>query len=262
MVTPDGRHTNAHTTTLTFALLTELAYSAAAADEQFASLRHAWFEALAMLHIPGAGFRQTPDSIEQSDYPNGEGWLAVAAYCERYPSDRCTRLLSELDTAMIARYSERSSVAFYHWGAMAASRRYAATGDTRFIDFLKAQTRYFESGVRPRLREDDNNCPPAEGVAATLAAFNRAGKGGTQESAALRAWLEREIEKMPRLQVQPGRKHMKLGGEVELQIPRLPQFSGAFLAGVYAPRVQVDQTAHCLSALIIIEREGLLTARE
>ena len=260
VVSPDGRHTNAHTTTLAFALLTELAYSAAASDEQFASLRHAWFGALGMLRIPGNGFRQTPDSIEESDYSNGEAWLAIAAYCERHPHERCMSLLADVDVAMLAHYSDRSSIAFYHWGAMAALRRYATTRDARFIDFLESQTRYFATSVRPRLQHDDNNCSAVEGVAATLAAFRRAGKEGTQESTELRAWLERELEKMPALQVQPGQKHMKLGGEVRLLVPRLSEFSGAFLAGIYAPQVRVDLTAHCLSALMIVEREGVFAA--
>jgi hypothetical protein len=37
----------------------------------------------------------------------------------------------------------------------------------------------------------------------------------------------------------------------------MADFSGAFLMGLYRPTTRVDAAAHCLSAMIMVERDGL-----
>ena len=258
VVSADGRYASAYTGGAALALLAELAYSDAAGDERFSALRAAWYRGLLALRIPGAGFRQAPDSIEESDYANGEAWLAIAVYCERDPQSECQRALADLDGVMLARYTARPSFQFYHWGAMVAAQRYGTTRDPRFIAFLQQQARYFLGGVRARLNADENNCGEMEGVSATLAAFKRAGDGTGTLAVRLREWLAVEAEKLPKLQIQPDQTRLRLGGEARLTAPRLAAFSGAFLLGVYAPETRVDAAAHCLSALMMIERDRVL----
>ena len=50
---------------------------------------------------------------------------------------------------------------------------------------------------------------------------------------------------------------MALGGEAYLRAPRMAQYAGGFLAGVYEPLTRVDAAGHCLSAMVTIERERL-----
>jgi hypothetical protein len=226
-------------------LLTELVYSDAANDERFAESRAGWLRGLMHLRIPGGGFRENPASIDESDYFNGEGWLALAVYAHK---------LDALERALMERYSLRPRAGFYHWGAMAAAQRYATTHDPRFLTFLAGQAELFLTRMQPGLDADANHCPRMEGVAATLEAFHRAGLRDQPLAARLRTWLSGETAKLQRLQIQPGQNRLALGGDAELRAPRLADFSGAFRGGLYDPSTRVDFAFHCLSAMLMLDR--------
>ena len=257
VVSPDGGYVIAQAGATAVALLAELSFSRASGDNQFAHLRSAWFGGLLSLRIPGAGFKQTPDSLDESDFSNGEAWLAIAMYCERYPDEKCATVLSDLDGVMLNRYSRRPTTAFYHWGATAAAQRFNATRELRFVKFLEQQATFFLKYAQ-RLNPDDNNCAGMEGVAATLSALRQAGEENGALAIELRTWLSKEADKLSRLQIQAGQKTLRLGGDAHLVAPRLSEFSGAFLMGLYDPSTRVDAAAHCLSAMIMIERGALL----
>ena len=258
VVSPDGDYDGASAGTVALTLLAELVYSNASGDNRFSDLRSAWLEGLLSLRIPGGGFRQTPTSIDDSDYYNGEGWLAVAVYGDLHRDDaRTAAELADLDQSMIERYTRAPSRNFYHWGAMAAAQRFATTHDPRFLAFLRAQADLFVAQFQRGLRPDGNHCATMEGVASTLAALNRSGEADTARARALRSWLSREADKLPKLQIRPGQEGMALGGEAQLRAPRMAEFPGAFLLGLYQPSVRVDSRQHCLSAMIMIERDRL-----
>lgn len=259
VVSPDGRYSSALAGAVAVALLAELTYARASGDEGFAELRSAWLAGLLSLHIPGGGFRDTPTSIDDSDYANGEGWFALAVYCDIHRDDaHAAKVLADLDDAMMRRYSDLPTRAFYHWGAMAAEQRYRTTGDARFLRFLQSQAEVFFDRFRPRVDPAANHCTDMEGLAATLAAMRRSGKGDAALADRIRTRLASEAEKLPRLQIQPGQKGLAFGGEARLTAPRMAAFGGAFLMGLETPSTQVDVAAHCLSAMVRIERDALL----
>lgn len=261
VVSRDSRYGSALTGTVALALLTELVYSNATGDNRFAGLRSAWLQGLLSLRIPGGGFRQTPTSIDDSDYYNGEGWLAVAVYCDLHRDDaQAAATLAELDAALIARYSRKPNPYFYHWGAMAAAQRFATTHSPQFPVFLQNQAELFFIQFQGRLKPDGNNCADMEGLAATLAVLVRSGEGDADLARRIRAWLSSEAAKLPKLQIQPRQVAIALGGEAILGAPRMAEFAGAFLAGVYEPSTRIDAAAHCVSAMIIIERNELQLA--
>jgi hypothetical protein len=66
------------------------------------------------------------------------------------------------------------------------------------------------------------------------------------------------VNKLPRLQIQPGQTGLTLGGDAYLQAPRMAEYAGGFLAGLYEPLTRVDAAGHCLSAMVTIEREQLV----
>jgi hypothetical protein len=260
VVSPNGKYGTAVTGATAVALLAELAYSRASADHQFASLRSGWLDGLIALRIPGGGFRQTPESIDQDDdYSNGEAWLAMAAYCEHHRGDDRCGMLEGLDEAMIARYSARPTAEFYHWGAMAAAQRFKTTGHTRFLAFMQQQGNFFFKRFEPPYVAAANRCASMEGVAAALPALRQAGGEYSVLAARMRSWLSNEADKLPRLQIQEGQTRLLVGGDASLTAPRLAAFSGDFLLGLYTPSVQVDATAHCVGAMVMIERDALLT---
>jgi hypothetical protein len=258
VVSPDGKYGTALTGATGVALLAELAYSRASGDHQFAPLRSAWLDALISLRIPGAGFRKTPDSIDQDDYSNGEAWLAVAAYCDQNRGDSRCGLLPELDEALMARYSAKPTFEFYHWGAMSAAQRFKTTGLTRFLAFMQQQGNFFSKRFESRVFADANRCAPMEGAAAAIAVLGHAGAEYAALAERMRAWLLREADKLPKLQIQEGQNRLLLAGDAVLSAPRLVAFSGAFLISLYTPTVQIDAAAHCMAAMVMIERDGLL----
>jgi hypothetical protein len=259
VVSPDGKYGTALTGATSVALLAELAYSRASGDQQFATLRSAWLDALISLRIPGAGFRKTPDSIDQDDYSNGEAWLALAAYCDHLRGDSRCALLSDVDEALMARYSAKPTFEFYHWGAMSAAQRFKTTGHTRFLAFMQQQGNFFSKRFESPLFADANRCAPMEGVAAAVGVLGQAGAEYAGLARHMRAWLSREADKLPKLQIQEGQSRLLLAGDAVLTAPRLVAFRGAFLTGLYTPSVQIDAAAHCMGAMVMIERDGLLT---
>jgi hypothetical protein len=255
VVSNDGKYENAFAGTVALALLTELAYSNAANDNQFADRRAGWLRGLLHLRIPGGGFRESPASIEESDYFNGEGWLALAVYAHLHNGEAETlATLDGLDRALMERHSRRPSPGFYHWGAMAAAQRYATTGDPRFLAFLSGQAELFLTRMQPGLKSDTNHCPRMEGVAATLEAFRRAGIGEQALATRLRIWVSGEAAKLERMQIRSGQSRLPLGGDAELVAPRLMAFAGAFRGGLYDPSTRVDFAQHCVSAMLILDR--------
>jgi hypothetical protein len=118
-----------------------------------AGLRTAWLNGLLSLHIPGGGFRQNPVAIDDSDYDNGEGWLALAVYCEMHKDDvRTASALSKLDDTLMRRYSENPSINFFGWGAMAAAQRYRTTHDPKFLAYLRWQGEVGDDAIMRKYR--------------------------------------------------------------------------------------------------------------
>ena len=258
VVSPDGKYENALAGTVALALLTETIYARASGDQSFATLRSAWLEGLLSLRIPGGGFRQHPLSIDDTDYDNGEGWLALSVYIDAHRDDRqAAEALADVDDALMRRYSDDPSVYFVGWGNMAVAQRYATTHDARFLRYLQRQTDLFFERYENRFEANDNNCATMEGLAAALAALKGAGETDTRRVRGLREWLLDEVRKLPKLQIQPDQRGLKLGGEAYLSAPRMGEYAGAFLAGTYQPLSRVDAAGHCLSAMVTIERGNL-----
>jgi hypothetical protein len=258
VVSSDHSYDNAPAGSVALSLLAEVLYADAARDNRFAPMRTAWLEGLLSLRIPGRGFRQAPTSIDESDYFNGEGWLALAVYGDLHRDDaRVAAELTDLDRALMERYSRNPSPTFHHWGAMAAAQRFRTTRDVMFVDFLRRQSDIFFARFEKRESGDANHCGAMEGTAATLGALELAGEGNTAYALRARNWLSREGARLRALQLQPDQTGMPMGGEAKLIAPSMSRFPGAFLFGTYEPSTRVDAAQHCLSAMIMIDRDGL-----
>jgi hypothetical protein len=90
--------------------------------------------------------------------------------------------------------------------------------------------------------------------------MRKSGNGDAVLAERIRIRLASEAEKLPRLQIQNGQTGLAFGGEARLTAPRMATFGGAFLVGLETPSMRVDTAAHCLSAMIRIERDTLLSA--
>ena len=136
VVSPDDGYEDAVSGTVALVLLTELTYSQAAKDERFAAMRAAWLKGLLSMRIPGGGFRRSPTSIDDSDYFNGEGWLALAVYGDLHRNDVAVAAeLVALESAMMDRYTQNPKPGFYPWARWRphnVSRRHAIRASWRF----------------------------------------------------------------------------------------------------------------------------------
>lgn len=258
VISPDETYRNATAGILALALLTELRYAAATGDHGFAEVRQAWIAALRDLRMDGMGFRGSPESLLDSDYYNGEAWLAFSVLARMHPEGaESGSFLVELDDELMGRYSRYHSRGFYHWGALAASERYMATGDPKFIRYLKGQTDLFFDHLGDYGR-NANLCSEMEGMAATLAAFEKAGEGGGIWAATIRDWLNKETKKLKLLQIQEGQTELAQNGQTVGHFPRLQDFAGHFRWGLYKPEFRIDASQHCLSAMLLIQRGSFL----
>ena len=258
LVSSDDDYGNALAGTTALALLTELHYFRATGDARFAELRAGWLEGLLHLRIPGRGFKESPTSIEESPYFNGETWLALAFYNGTFPEDEATAaMLPDLDDYLMEKYTGVPQIGFYHWGAMAAAVRFATTSDNRFADFAREQARQFLDDLRPEVHPGVNSCYSVEGLSAAAATLRASGHNDTYMINRIGARIRAEMKKNRALQILPGQQRLKLGGGAYLASPRLPVYVGAFLAGVNRPYTRIDYTQHCLAAMIKLERYEL-----
>ncbi|TQV83123.1 hypothetical protein [Denitrobaculum tricleocarpae] len=228
------------------ALLAELYYYRNSGDGRFAQQREAWLQGLLGLRRPGAGFLRAPDSTEESHYYNGEVWLALAFYIATFESARLERQLRDIDRAMMAAYGKEPHIGFFHWGAMAAERRFRDTGREELKRFAQSQAENYLTSLRPKRSLNANTCYSLEGMIPALSLT------GPEDALyqPLESRIEWEMRKIMTFQIQPGQTQLDLGDGILLTSPDLAAFGGAFIANRKTPLTRIDYTQHCLSAII------------
>ncbi|MCP5370945.1 MAG: hypothetical protein H6907_04360 [Hyphomicrobiales bacterium] len=262
LLSPDGRHETAWAGITALALLAEINYAKASGDDGFASARLAWRRGLEMLHLPGAGIRENPNDLFESAYANGETWLAFATYAAEYPGDKAFEArLADLDDYVIATYTADPANGFFHWGAITANLRRAATGDPRFVDFSADQARWALASQAEKVYENYNSCGLIEGLGSALATLRDGKSADARLVERLAKRVGTEMAKNLSLQIPDGTRVLDLAGDVRLEAPRLADNAGAFLAGWSQIYVRIDITQHCMSAMGKLRRHGLVPAR-
>jgi hypothetical protein len=235
--------------TTAMALLAELHYFRATGDARFAPLRERWRNGLDTLRVPGKGFREFPDLLDEGPYVNGEAWLALALYVETFPGGNVSaEEMQGVDDYMTGTYASPDKNAFFHWGAMAAARRYLATKNRRLIEFIEKASQAALDAAPP-VDGPYNSCPLVEGLAASASAIARSGRADSLLHRALRARIRAEMDKNNGLQLAAAQDRLAFGGDSYLVSPRLGAYAGAYLFGRYTPMVRIDMTHHCISAI-------------
>jgi len=242
----EGRPATVWTGATALALAAELTYARATGFREFPALRAGWATGLLMRRIPGGGFRDFLRSISADPYVDGEAWLALSLLA----GDDLLSLaetMADIDAYMMRTYAGASGEGFFHWGAMAARQRYATTKNPAFPRFVASMLR----AILPRpLSPDENTCPLLEGLAAGLSLLRNAQFADTTLITATEQRIKNELEKNLGLQLRPGQEQIVLGVGAILTAPLVPSQAGAWLFGRYSPRIRLDMTGHCLSALV------------
>jgi len=251
VISLDGRYLTASTGATAVALLAELQYQQATADQRFSALRAAWVKGLLSARIPGAGFRITPHLIDDTPYYDGEAWLALAYFDSLFPGDRTVGpTLKNLDSYLMQRYATEVTTGFYQWGAMAAARRFKATSDPRFVTFIGAQARALLDAPGGDRWRGNNPCASIEGLATAAAVLRAQASTDRTLLARIEERIREDMAVIRQLQVAPNATRLEFAEGIYLVSPRLRDFSGAFLEGRFRPSTRVDATAHCISAFV------------
>ena len=250
VVTSAGVAERGKTGSTALALLAELMYSSASGDKQFEKERAAWLDALLKLWRPSGGFAQAPGRDVESDYYNGEAWLALAHYRRLFPDDSRVRdALAKADPYLIDRYGRDPNAHFMHWGLMAATIRHETDGDPQDLDFLAKVSDAFLTSMRPEFNPDTNACYYVEGLAAAATELSKAAVDADLV-ARIVARVEQELVKSFAMQILPGQTRIEFAADRYLSAPDIGKFAGAFLDGRTTPKTRIDSTQHCLSAII------------
>ncbi|MBF0622804.1 MAG: hypothetical protein HQL54_12860 [Magnetococcales bacterium] len=250
LVTSKRLLSKAKTGTTALSLLAELHYYSATGDEQFAEIRKSWKDGLLAQYRPGAGFAKLPKSDIESDYYNGETWLALAWYHALFPDDKKVgALLPRVDHYMMKRYSREPLSGFYHWGMLASAKRMQTKVDDKLIAFARSQTDVYLKKLRPEPRPSVNTCSAIEGLSAAVLILDHSDSHGQLKKRALRRIFIEEKQNFP-FQIKANQRRLDLGNGVALHSPELSRFQGAFVNGRRKPRMRVDFTQHCLSAAL------------
>lgn len=247
----DQSLSGAKTGATALALIAELYYFEAFRDNQFKDVREGWLRGLIGLHRKGGGFVKSPNVREESHYYNGEGWLAMAHYARLFPGNSEVRkILGVVDAYLIEHYGGEPNIGFLHWGMMAAAVRYKTTGAKRFRDFARNQAEAYLDRLRPVFKPDVNACYSVEGLIATADVLEEEQGRNREFGQRLRRRIDAEIEKSLTFQILPGQTRLDFGPGRYLFSEQLKNFPGAFTDGLYRPRARIDDTHHCLSALV------------
>lgn len=251
VVSGDGTFARAWTGATALALLAEVHYFEETGDDRFAALRRAWLEGLKALQLASGGFAEYPGSEEESDYFNGETWLALAHYVRLFPDDHVTAgALARADAHLMEYYTRAPSFMFFHWGMRAATVRFATTGEARFVDFVAMHSWLFVNYMDPELAPEWNSCALVEGLASAAKALRLGDRASDLAYAPVRDRSRRELAKDLGMQIMPGQTRLALGEDRHLLDTALDRFAGAFLNGRYSPRTRIDATTHCLWAMM------------
>lgn len=261
LVSGDGSYAQALVGATALGLIAELHYAAATADERFAPLRERWLRGLLSLWVPGRGMRMQPTLLRQSPYVDGETWLALAVYHERFPADAdAARVLAELEDYAIARYGARASSHFFHWGALASAARLATGDAARLVAFSERQAESVLAERPVKAVADTTTCSFIEGLASSIAVLGARPDGREALLGQLRDRVAIELARNRPLQIQPGQQEIALPEGGLLRAPGLARHAGAFRAGRYGAYTRTDLTQHCISGFLKARRVGLADA--
>lgn len=229
--------------TTALALLTALYYQETCGSTAYAHLRDQWKNGLLSLYVPGEGIAIAPDTTRQSPYFDGEGWLALATYHRLFPEDKSVNdVLIPLENYLLSHYAQNYNKSFFHWGTMAASERYRQTQDPKFKEFALAQYNTFMD----HLKSKKVHCYAIEGLGEL--ALSLPPEDATRQE--ITALIENQIQTRL-LDEQFIEKKLRNGAPVPKNIwPYL----GGFQNSTIKTGTRVDDTQHCLSALIKLKK--------
>ena len=230
------------------ALLAELYFEQTSQDFSFSDFKDKMVNALISSYQEGKGVAASPfEAFHNSPYYDGETWFALSVYNIFYPKDkRVADVLKSMDKTMFKIYQDQYLVSFVHWGTMAASHRFYATKDKKFITFLKKQ---FDLYVKenPKPRRGSSTCSVTEGLSDTVYFLAQADIAFGQDVFNRIAENKNEIYNLQVTDENVVGKNQKNFSYIH---PETQKYIGAFKNTPDDYFTRNDITQHCLIALL------------
>jgi len=250
LVTTGKDYERAYPGATALTLIAAIKYRNTTGDHQFdAEIIH-WKDGLLELMVDGRGFREAPHYLSESEYVNGEAWLALAQYINSFPDDAETRsVIYELEDYYFNEYSLRPRIRFYSWGMMAINARYNTSHDVRYINFAREMTEWFFSAEENYAHPDFNSCALIEGVATFVNLMHMSGQPPDELTGSAQNYVDQEIAHIKQLQIDDNfLTRLNLDEKYHSEAS---QFIGGFILSKESPLMQVDLTGHCINALLL-----------
>jgi hypothetical protein len=210
---------------------------------------------------PGEGFRgwyyyDTSQSEAESDYSNGEAFLALARYFEDNAHMSTMRIKEVKDVIdesfdyFEMRYGQNPNFNFYLWGMAAIKELSKFEPNQRYFDFVSDYTEWRMNSYKNRRDSILNYCAYFEGVISAYSVLepdlNEYAKNYYLEE--INYWLSRS----QKLQVDnSGYVDLVFGGnETRMKVLDTEKAKGGFLTALNDPVQRIDYTQHCLSSYL------------
>lgn len=256
LVAVEGDYERAWPGATALALSAAIKYFSTSGDNQFNDIISRWKAGLLALQVPRRGLREAPHYLSESDYVNGETWLALAEYNIAFPDDKeAQRFLRELEDYLFVVYGDGAKSKFFHWGMMAAVVRANQVDDARLDDVIQHLAQGFLNGKEAQAIPTENSCATIEGLATYVAYMNNRNRGQEPLPGRARTYVGHAMATNRQLQVGPRLASFLPAGQTYAE--PLAHYQGAFIESLLHPRMQVDYTQHCLNALLRMRQAGL-----
>jgi hypothetical protein len=206
----------------------------------------------------GKGFRgfyylNGNQSEGESDFSNGEAFLALVRYYEHNPVKEIKMMIDEAFDYFESHYSENWNYNFYLWGMAAVKGLYKIEPLEKYYNFAKEYTDWRVSGYKNKRNSSGNKCAYIEGVISAYSVLepNLATDGEKKfYLEEIDFWLAKSKE----LQVgENGIINLKLGREIyQFKALEPEKAAGGFLTSLKPDKLfqRIDFTQHCLSSYL------------
>lgn len=232
------------------ALLAALYHDMGTKSKTFTSEIQGWRDGLLALQKENGGIKRDPNTDEESPYYNGETWLALTEYLNYDPNNRAVKAAVEkLEKYLLKKHTDSPTVQIFHWAMQAAAKRYQQTKNPNLRDFMIHQIKWLFEKRYPKHRPHMNGCFVAEGLVPVYKTLDEDPLFAVHAEK-VRQRVVDVMNDVADLQIKEGQQQLAFDAGVTLNVPYLPDYAGAFIAGKHRPTIRVDFTQHCLSAML------------
>ncbi len=190
-------------------------------------------------------------SDSESDFSNGEVFLALVRYYKYNPTDEVKKIIDDSFNYFNEKYRERWDASFYLWGMAALKDLYVIDPRPEYYNFAKDYTDWRISAYKHRRNITHNMCAYIEGVVSAYSVISAG--AGEEEKAEYLEEIDYWLTKSKDLQVQEEDFIWMRVNALPAKLSYLKNTDkavGGFLTDLDEPVQRIDFTQHCVSSYL------------